>query len=130
MFAESRHHPVTTALLVVLFWLGAAVLVCAVHLEIDPRSVVGGAAGTIVAVFAAAHLYTRLCARNAGVSHALGVGVAWLVLAISTEIAVSSRLGHDWYAMLGTPAHPLLRNLFLFVWVFAPVCFAHREVGW
>ena len=57
----------------------------------------------------------------------MGVGIAWLILAIVAEIAISSRLGHGWYALIGTPDHPLLRNLFLFVWVFAPALFARRE---
>jgi hypothetical protein len=115
-------------MLVLLFWLVAAALVGTAHLEIDPLSATGGAVLTIGAVFAVAYCYIRFCAPNAGISHALGVGTVWLVLAIAGELAMSAWLGHGWYALLGTPDRPLLRNVFLFVWIFAPAFFAHGEV--
>jgi len=127
-FADFRHRPATTAVLVLLFWLAAAALVGTAHVELDPLSSSGGTVATIGAVFLVAYCYTRVCARNAGTSHALGVGTVWLVLAIATEIAMSSRLGHGWYALLGSPDRPLLRNVFLFVWVFAPAFFARGEI--
>ena len=111
----------------VLFWLAAAALVGAAHLEIDPLSIPGGAVLTLAAIFGAAWAYTRFCAPHCGISHALGVGIAWLVLAIVTEMAMTARLGHGWYALLGAPAHPLLRNVILFAWVFAPSFFARGE---
>ena len=83
---------------------------------------------TVGAVFAVAYCYTRFCARNAGISHALGVGTAWLVMAIVAEMTMSAWLGHGWYALLGSPDRPLLRNVSLFVWIFAPALFAHGEV--
>jgi hypothetical protein len=46
---------------------------------------------------------------------------------IVTEIAGTMRLGHGWYAVLGSPERPLLRNIFFFVWIFAPAIFARRE---
>lgn len=125
-FADSRHHPAITAALIVLFWLAAAALAGTAHDELDPFSVPGGSVATIASIFVAAYCYTRVCARHAGVAHALTVGIAWLVLAIATEMAMTARLGHGWYALLGSPDYPLLRNLFLFVWVFAPAFFAHR----
>lgn len=126
-FADVRHHPLTTAGLVLLFWLVAAMLAAACHRMLDARSLSGSAVATIFAVAGVAYAYTRLCARCAGIAHALGVGIAWLVLAIAAELAITSRTGHGWYALLGTPAHPLLRNVFLFLWVFAPALFAGRE---
>jgi len=126
-FADSQHSPVLTAVLVLSFWLGAAALVGTAHVELDPLSIAGGAVATLASIFVAAYCYTRFCARHAGITHALSVGIAWLVLAIVAEMAMSSRLGHGWYALLGAPDHPLLRNLFLFVWVFAPAFFAHRQ---
>ncbi len=114
-------------MLVLMFWLVAAALVAAAH-ELDPLSAAGGATVTIGAVFAVAYCYIRFCAPNAGISHALGVGTVWLVLAIAGELAMSAWLGHGWYALLGTPDRPLLRNVFLFVWIFAPAFFAHGEV--
>jgi hypothetical protein len=124
----ARHHAANTAILVLAFWLAAAALVGTAHVEIDPLSPTGGAVATIGAVFAVAYGYTRLCAPNAGISHALGVGTAWLVMAIAAEMAMSTWLGHGWYALLGTPDRPLLRNVFLFVWIFAPAFFARGEV--
>lgn len=77
----------------------------------------------------AAYGYTRFCARHAGISHALGVGIAWLTLGISTELVMATRLGHEWDAVLGSPDLPLLRNVLFFVWIFAPAVFARREGG-
>ena len=127
-FPDSRHHPLTAALLVVLFWLVAAALVGTAHEIIDPLSRWGSGAASIAAVFVCAYCYTRFCARYAGISHALGVGIAWLVLAIATEVAMTTHLGRGWYDLIGTPDRALLRNVLLFVWVFAPAFFAHREI--
>jgi uncharacterized membrane protein len=128
-FADFHHHPVTTAMLVALFWVAAAVLVAMCHAELDTLSPSAGAVATIAAIAGVAYAYTRLCARYAGISHALGVGIAWLVLTIVAEVAISTRVGHGWYSLIGAPDHPLLRNVFLFVWVFAPALFAHREAA-
>jgi hypothetical protein len=125
-FADSRHHPATTAVLIVAFWLAAAALAGTAYVELDALSMSGGAVAAIASVFAGAYAYTQLCARNAGMSHALGVGTAWLALAIIVEVAMTRHLHRGWYALLGSPDHPLLRNLFLFVWVFAPAFFARR----
>ena len=114
-------------ILVVLFWLAAAVLVAAAHIALDPQSVAAGSIVTIAVVLGAAFCYTRFCARHAGSSHALGVGIAWLGLTIAAEIAMTRRVGHGWFALLGSPERPLLRNIVLFLWVFGPVLFAHRE---
>ena len=127
-FADVRHHPVTTAALVSLFWIAAAVLVATCHTELDALSPSGGAVAAIAVIVGVAYAYTRLCARRAGVSHALGVGIAWLALAVIAEIAISSRIGHGWYSLIGTPDRPLLRNVFLFVWIFSPALFAHRGI--
>ena len=125
--ADRRHPFATTAVLVTLFWSIAAIGVGFVHAEIDPLSASGGAVASIAIVVIGAYSYTRFCARCAGVSHALGVGIAWLVFGIVTEIAVTMRLGHAWYGVLGTPDRPLLRNIFLFVWIFAPAIFSRGE---
>ena len=110
---------------VLLFWLAAAVLVGAAHILLDPLSVSAGTVATLAALLGAAYGYMRFGARNRGVSQALGAGIVWLTLAIVTELLVTMRAGHGWYALLGDPARPLLRNIFLFAWVFAPALFAH-----
>jgi hypothetical protein len=114
----------TRAILNVVFWCAAAFLVAAAHARLDRISIAVSSIGAMAAVFVCAFGYTRLHARHAGIAHALGVGITWLVLAIVAEMAMSAHLGYDWYGLLGTPDHPLLRNVFLFVWVFAPACFA------
>ncbi len=116
------------AVLVFLFWLLAATLTLVCHAALERRSPAGCAAAAIASIAGTAYTYTRLCARNAGVSHALGVGIAWLALAIAAEMAMSSRTGHRWVSLIGTPDRPLLRNVFLFVWIFAPAVFARREI--
>jgi hypothetical protein len=125
-FADVRHHPAATVILIALFWLAAAVLVATAHLVLDPHTPAGGAAAAVVGVGGAAYCYMLFCARP-GVSHALGVGIVWLTLAMVTEIAVTMRLGRAWSALLGSPEQPLLRSLFLFLWIFAPAVFARRE---
>ncbi|HET8773447.1 MAG TPA: hypothetical protein VFP80_06640 [Thermoanaerobaculia bacterium] len=122
-------QPATRFVQVAVFWIAAAVLVVAGHAELDRLSPAGGAVATIAAIAGAAYAYTRLCARYAGISHALGVGIAWLVLTIIAEVAISTRAGHGWYSLIGTPDRPLLRSVFLFVWVFAPALFARREAA-
>ncbi|MDP9190367.1 MAG: hypothetical protein M3P06_01530 [Acidobacteriota bacterium] len=126
-FASRHHHPFTTATLVVLFWLVAAIFVVGVHVAIDPRSPGAGAVATIGVLIATAWLYTKLCAYEAGATHALGVGIAWLSLSIATEVALSTYAGHGWFALLGSPDRALERNVYLFVWIFAPAIFARRE---
>jgi hypothetical protein len=111
---------IMTAFSVVLFWSVAAILVTIVHATIDPRSASTGAIVTMGVVVGTAYAYTRLCARRTDITHALGVGIAWLLLTIATEMALSAYVGHDWFALLGSPDRPLLRNAFLFVWIFAP----------
>jgi hypothetical protein len=125
-FAFRPHHPLATAALVVLFWLAAAVLVIAAHVELDVRSTATSATATIAMLLLAAYGYTRLVAQESGVAHALGVGITWLVLSIVAEIALTARVGHGWFYLLGSPAQPLLRNIDLFVWIFAPALFARH----
>jgi len=61
------------------------------------------------------------------VTHALGVGIAWLVLSMVVEMVVATCLGHGCSSLLGSPARPLLRNVFLFAWIFAPAVFARGD---
>jgi hypothetical protein len=106
-----------TCALAAFFWLAAAVIVAAMNLASAT-----GVVAAVAAIIAAAYGYTRFCARNGGIDRALGVGIAWLVMAIAVELSI----GRGWYGLLGSPARPLLRNVFLFVWIFAPACFARR----
>jgi hypothetical protein len=111
---------ITTASLALLFWMLAAVLVAMAHAALDAISPAIGAATAIAALLASSYFYTRIAARNAGITHALALGIAWLVLAIVAELTVSGQLGHNWYGLLGSPDRPLLRNVSLFAWIFTP----------
>ena len=126
-FAAGRHHFVTAAALVTLFWIIAATGVALVHIEFDSLTYAGAAIACVAIVVFCAYAYSRLCVQCAGISHALAVGIAWLVLGIVTELVVTMRLAHGWFGVLGSPERPLLRNIFLFVWIFAPAIFARRE---
>lgn len=121
-FACRHHHPLTTAALVVLFWLASAVLVIAAHMEL--RSTAACATVTVAVLLLAAYGYTRVVAQQSGVTHGMAVGIAWLVFSILAEIALTARVGHGWFYLLGSPEQPLLRNIDLFVWIFAPALFA------
>ena len=106
-----------------------AVMARANRRKLDPASAaflpcVVGIGAMIVAAFG----YMRVAARDCDVSHALGVGIAWLVLSIAAEIALTSRTGHGWFLLLGAPAHPLLRNIDLFAWIYAPALFARHAL--
>ena len=127
-FGETRPGIARTAAFVVVFWMAAAGAVIAAQKTLEPRYPTTATVATIAAIVLAAYGYTRFRACEAGVTHALGVGVAWLVLGIATELVMVTHVGHGWYAVLGSPDRPLLRNLFFFVWMFAPVLFARREV--
>lgn len=127
-FAYRHHHPATTTALVAAFWMMAAALVATAHVAIEPRSRMTGAAATIASVIVAAYAYSRVAARHASVTHTLGVGIAWLVLSIGTEIVLAAQVGHGWFTLVGSPDRPLLRNVLLFVWIFTPSLFARREV--
>jgi hypothetical protein len=126
-FAETRHHVATTAGLVVVFWMAAAAAVTAAQTELQPISPAGATVASIAAIVLAAWCYTRFCAQCAGISHALGVGIAWLALGIVTELVMVTRAGHGWFGVLGSPDRPLLRNVIFFVWIFSPAIFARRE---
>lgn len=127
-FTDVRQHAITRGLLMFLFWIAAAVLVATFHIELESRSEAGSTIAGMASVAVVAYAYTRMCAPCAGTDHALSVGITWLLLAIIVEVTMTSRTGHGWYALIGTPAHPLLRNIFLFVWVFAPVALSRRNV--
>lgn len=103
-----------------LFWLLAAILVAASHAALDRISAAAGALAGIAVIVGAAFGYMRLAARDATVDHALVVGIVWLLLAVVSEIALASD------ALLGSPERPVIRNLFLFVWIFSPALFARR----
>lgn len=122
-----RRHALATPAFMALFWIAAAVLVVTARVSLDRIFPIASTAATIAAIIAAAYAYTRLIAPRGGVTHALSVGITWLVLSIVTELTIAARLGHGWFTLIGAPDHPLLRNVYLFVWIFAPALFARGD---
>ena len=122
--SSHRRHWMVTALFVAGFWIAGVAAVIGAHAGLDPRSRMAGAAAALAAIVAIAYGYMRLAAPDRSVTHALSVGTSWLVLSMAAEITMASRLGHGWFTLIGSPDHPLLRNVYLFVWIFAPALFA------
>lgn len=117
----------SVTLFVVLFWAIAAVLVALAHLRLDGASAWISAAVEIGVLLGVAFCYMHFAARQATVDHALLVGIIWLLLAIIAELSIARYVHHSWFALLGSPLHPVLRNVFLFVWIFGPAVFARHE---
>src|SRR5438874_13727230 len=88
--AHSRQAWITYAFMA-FFWIVAALLVMGAHVALDRTSPIASAAATIAVILAAAYGYTRLAAQNAGVTHALSVGITWLVLSIVAGLALAAR---------------------------------------
>jgi hypothetical protein len=128
-FPYRHHHPAATALLIALFWAVGAVLLVVIHATLEPWARHSSAAASIAVIVLIAFAYTRLTAREAGVTHALTVGITWLTLSIVSELVLTTAVGHPWFTLLGSPDWPLLRNVLLFGWIFAPALFARREAG-
>ena len=130
-FPFRNHGKLVTALLVAAFWILTAVLMLSSRAGLGARWPAAAAMATITAPIVAAYAYSRLVAREAGTTHALGVGIAWLTFSIATEIATIDQAGPNVFSLLGPPDQPLVRNLLLFVWVFSPILFTrrHYELG-
>lgn len=123
-------HPAAVwsrAVPVPIFWSVAATLVVSARTWLTPRFALAGEIAAMVSVLAVAYCFTRFCEPESGINRVLGVGIVWLVLTIIAEGVVTTHLGRGWDGLLGSPEHPLVRNLFLFLWIFAPALFARRE---
>jgi hypothetical protein len=98
------------------------------HLRLDALTPLGGAVVAVLGIVSAGGLYARVCECPGSGKQALIIGAAWLLLTIVAEVGVSLRLGHHWYALLGSPEHPFLRNVTMFFWLFAPAMFVREGV--
>ena len=96
---------------VVLFWLIAAMLVV----------VTPSVALQSIEIIAVAFAYMA-CAK-CDLHHALGAGVAWLVLGVIAELIAAAVTGHNRFALLGSPQHVGLHYALLFLWVASPAFF-------
>jgi uncharacterized membrane protein YGL010W len=126
--AQTKHRTVTRAALVAVFWIVAALLVAIAHQKMYTASPVVAVAVEAVAIVATAGAYIRIAAPQSTLDHALFAGTVWVLLGIATEIAMTARSGHQWFALLGSPANGGLRCVLLITWVIAPALFVrHRE---
>jgi hypothetical protein len=109
--------------MVVGSWAVAAFLVTMVEHTFASDPALCGAAKVAVIIITA-FAYMTLGVRRATLDHALAVGVVWLVLGVIVEVATSAHIHHAWFELLGSPAHPVIRNVLLVAWVAAPALFA------
>ena len=127
--ATSTHRPAhiaKTAALVVLFWTIAAFFVVALHRMLGATSPAACVTAQTAAIVLTAFAYMKLATREATIDHALFVGATWLVLAILTELVLTTHGGRGWFEIIGSPASAL-RNVLMFAWIFAPALFATRQ---
>ncbi|MGZ8852400.1 MAG: hypothetical protein ACXW2X_03320 [Thermoanaerobaculia bacterium] len=122
-----KYRALLTPASVLAFWAAAAFLVIVADHTFNEMSVPLCIAMKGAAILATGLVYMRLSARDATVDHALIVGVVWLVLGIVAEVVMAENTRHGWYSLLGSPAHPLWRDVLLFAWVAAPAIFARRR---
>ena len=120
-----RDHATTRVCFVVLFWAIAAIGVAAAHRVIGSPGV--RVVVQIAVILGAASALTTLTSREPTIDRALFAGVAWALFSIIAEIVASTNLSHPWFELVGSPAHPLLRDLLLLTWIFAPSLFVRRR---
>ena len=124
----SRRAPsriASRAILAIALWASAAIVVVFANRElhgIPPAFIV---AVKSTAIVLAGFAYVKL-SRDCSIDHALAVGTGWLLLGIVAEVSISATTRHTWFALLGSPAAPYLRDVLLFFWVAAPALFARR----
>jgi len=127
--ATPEHRPahiVRTAVFVVLFWALAAFIVIALHGVFGSKPAACTTLQTL-AIVLSAFAYMRMGASEPTIDHALFAGAAWLVLAVVTELGMTTHSGRGWFALLGSPTSAL-RNVLMFAWILAPALFAtHRK---
>jgi len=108
----------------ILSWVVAALLVMAVHLELDAASPLAASAAKIAAIVLIGFVYAKIAGPTT--HQALLAGVVWIALAIAVEMVMTERLGHGWFALVGGPDAPVTRYAVMFVWIVGPALFARR----
>ncbi|HSY51663.1 MAG TPA: hypothetical protein VLC46_22865 [Thermoanaerobaculia bacterium] len=124
---RKKRHAVTRAALLVVFWSVAALLVAIVHQTIDASSPVVSVILKVGAIVVIAAAFGRLAASESTLNYALFVGTTWVLLDIATEIFMTVRLGHQWFALLGSPANGGIRCVLLISWIIAPALFVRSR---
>ncbi|MBK5260014.1 MAG: hypothetical protein JJE51_10500 [Thermoanaerobaculia bacterium] len=107
-------------------WIIAAFLVAAMPGVVSPAFPLAIVVAKIAAVVVVAFAYVKMSGGLNSLNEALLVSAAWLLLDIAAEMAVTIHTGHAWFALLGSPASPVLRGCVLLAWIAAPALFARR----
>lgn len=122
-----RHHATTAVSFVILFWAIAALGVSSAHQILELRSIGAAVTMKMAIILVAAFAFARLALREATIDLALFAGVVWAALCIAAEVIAAASAHHGWFDLLGSPSRPLLRDLLLVTWIFAPAVFARRR---
>ena len=125
--AQRKPRTAVRAVLVVVFWSIAALLGAIAHQTIGATAPVVSATFEVIAIVAMAAAYIRLVTPDATLDYALFVGTTWVLLGIAGEIVMTANSGHQWFALLGSPAHGGLRCVLLISWVIAPALFVRSH---
>lgn len=120
---QRKYRTATRIALIVAFWIVAALLVAIAHQMMATASPVISVAVETIAIVAVAGAYIRLVMPHATLDHALFAGTTWVLLGIAAEIIMTANSGHQWFALLGSPANGGLRCVLLIAWVLAPALF-------
>jgi hypothetical protein len=124
---RKKHHAVTRAALVVVFWSVAALIVAIVHQWIDATSPVVSVVVKVAAIVGIALAFSRLAASEGTLNYALFVGTTWVLLDIAAEIFMTVHSGHQWFALIGSPANGGIRCVLLIAWIIAPALFVRSR---
>jgi hypothetical protein len=111
----------------ILFWAMAAGFVVMADQTFGPISPAASFAAKSAVIVIAGYGYMRWAGRKANITHALFVGIAWLLLDIIAELLISTTTGRSWFLLLGSPSFRYWRDALLFTWIAAPALFAHYE---
>ncbi len=112
--------------LVLPSWLVAAFIVAAMPAMVSFASPVAIVVVKVAAILAVAFVYVKMSNGLRSLNEALLVSAAWLLLDMAAEMVVTTRSGHAWFELLGSPASPVLRACILMAWISAPALFARR----
>jgi hypothetical protein len=126
VIAKPKHGRAFCAALAGASWIAAALLVSLANAELA-SSAVAAVVIEVLAILIMAAAYLRIAAPEATLDHALFVGTAWVLLAIATELIMTAESGHQWFALLGTPANGGLRCVLLIAWLIAPAVFVRNH---
>lgn len=124
--SKSKHRASVRAALAAACWTVAALAVGFTNSQLA-SSPVAAVVIEVAAILMMAAAYMRIACPEATLDHALFVGTAWVLLAIATELLMTTHSGRQWFALLGSPANGGLRCVLLIAWLIAPAVFVRSH---